>query len=167
MQPDTAITLAKKESQDRKYDHIYLSRQLTERYVRTTDRLGRMTFRRHSRDDDAYDDDVRRHYRRERNDDSNGGDGRRHYRRGGNDDGNGGDSRRHYRRGHNDDGDGGDSHRHFRHGRDKDDEEEEDGKEDGKEQDGEEEVRDSCRPHRYERSLQQAQPPQGWQKREQ
>ena len=99
---------------------------------------------------------------------------RRHIR---DDDGNGGDVRRHYRRGRNNDGDGdgGDGRRCQRHERNGDDRDEEDRKEkdskgkDGKEEDGHRdgEEGDSCRRHRYERSLQQAQPPQGWQKQEQ
>ena len=52
------------------------------------------------------------------------------------------------------------------HERDKNSDDEQQDSEDGREEDVKEQG-DSCRHHRYERSLQQAQPPQGWQKSEQ
>ena len=106
------------------------------------DRLGRVMFRGYSRDDDG-DSDGRRRYRRGRNDDGNhGGDGRRRY---------------HHER--DDDGDGG-GRRCQRHELDKDSDEKE-----AHEGNNEEAVLDSRQ--RYERRLQQAQPPQAWQRREQ
>ena len=129
MQPD-AITLKKKEKvRTRKYDHIFLSRQLTERDVRATDKSEGVMFRPHSSRDDG-DDDVRRRQRPERNDDS---DGHRRSRRGHDDDDDDGNGRRRYRHGRND-GDG-NGRRCQRHERDED--------HDSKEEDG-----DRCRPHR-------------------
>ena len=129
MQPD-AITLKKKEKvRTRKYDHIFLSRQLTERDVCATDKSEGVMFKPHSSRGDG-DDDVRRRQRPERNDDS---DGHRRSRRGHNDDDDDdGNGRRRYRHGRND-GDG-NGRRCQRHERD-----EEDGKEEGG---------DSCRRHR-------------------
>ena len=176
MQPDTAVTLAKKKKLAQKI-WLYISQVDSLPKELSVQQTGweEVMFRRSSRDDDDGDD-VRRRQRRGRDDNDNGrdnghGDGRRRYRQS--------------RHGGNDDGDGS-GHRCQRHGHDeevgKDDEEEEGGGKDCEEEEGdgtdceeeegggkgcEEEKGDSCRRHRYEQWLQQARPPQGWQIREQ